>query len=68
MMNAKYEEEMRNMFDIINQIRESDYPEIPQEFIEEILMIERNNLGEREKAFTLLKSKISEYVSNLKME
>lgn len=67
-MNAKYEEEMRNMFDIINQIRESDYPEIPQEFIEEILMIERNNLGEREKAFTLLKSKISEYVSNLKME
>lgn len=62
MMSSSTEEEMQNMFNIIDQIRDSNHSEIPKEFIEEILMIERKNLGNRENAYLLVKKKIDQYL------
>lgn len=68
MMNSKSEDEMESMFGVIDLIRKSDYPDIPKKLIEDILIIERNYLSEREKAFGLVKSRINEYMSNEKNE
>jgi len=62
MMKMKNEDEMQNMFDIVNQIRETDYPNIPKELVEKILKIERKNLGDRDKSLSLIKDEINKYI------
>lgn len=61
-MNMKNEDEMQNMFDVVNQIRETDYPNIPKELVEKILRIERKNLGDRDKSLSQIKDEINKYI------
>lgn len=59
MRNTKNDDEMAIMVKIVNDIRSLNYPEIPEELVNTILMIEKKYINDREKAYDYVKESVA---------
>ena len=57
-MNTKNDDEMAIMVKTVNDIRSYNYPQIPEELVNTILMIEKKYINDREKAYDYVKDLI----------
>lgn len=60
MGNDDEKDDMETMLKIVNNIREINYPIIPQKLVEKILLVEKENLENRDFAYKVVSDMITE--------